>query len=73
MRADLAGRCKRPISEETWKARRDHWFSSEDDRAYVRSCMVKVHEHGKFANWIAPPAKGINRMPIDFEYVRTEG
>jgi hypothetical protein len=24
----------------------------------------------KFANWIAPPALGINRQPVDFEYVR---
>jgi hypothetical protein len=27
---------------------------------------------GKFANYIAPPLRGVNRMPIDFEYVRTE-
>ena len=29
-----------------------------------------VVEPGKFANWIAPPARGINRQPADFEYVR---
>jgi hypothetical protein len=22
------------------------------------------------ASWIAPPAKGINGMPVDFEYVK---
>ena len=32
-----------------------------------------VYEVGKFANWIAPAPKGINRLPVDFEYVRTEG
>jgi benzoyl-CoA 2,3-dioxygenase component B len=31
-----------------------------------------VFETGKFANWIAPPKKGINHKPVDFEYVRTE-
>jgi len=31
-----------------------------------------IYEPGKFANYIAPPIRGINRMPIDFEYVRTE-
>ena len=31
-----------------------------------------VYEPGKFANYIAPPLRGVNRMPIDFEYVRTE-
>ena len=27
-------------------------------------------EPGKFAAWIAPPVMGINRQPLDFEYVR---
>ena len=31
--------------------------------------MQKVTEPGKFASWIAPPPKGINSQPIDFEYV----
>ena len=30
-----------------------------------------VYEPGKFANYIAPPSRGINRQPINFEYVRT--
>jgi benzoyl-CoA 2,3-dioxygenase component B len=32
--------------------------------------MGRVVEPGKFANWIAPPARGINGLPIEFEYVR---
>jgi benzoyl-CoA 2,3-dioxygenase component B len=32
--------------------------------------MGRVVEPGKFANWIAPPVMGINRQPVDFEYVR---
>jgi benzoyl-CoA 2,3-dioxygenase component B len=32
--------------------------------------MVKVTEPGKFANYIAPPQKGPNDQPIDFEYVQ---
>jgi benzoyl-CoA 2,3-dioxygenase component B len=43
---------------------------SAEDRAYVASLMGRVVEAGKFANWIAPPAMGINRQPVDFEYVR---
>ncbi len=34
------------------------------------SLMGRVVEPGKFANWIAPPVMGINRQPVDFEYVR---
>jgi benzoyl-CoA 2,3-dioxygenase component B len=33
--------------------------------------MAPVVELGKFASWIAPPARGINGQPIDFEYVRS--
>jgi benzoyl-CoA 2,3-dioxygenase component B len=29
-----------------------------------------VTEPGKFASWIAPPPRGINGRPIEFEYVR---
>ena len=42
----------------------------EEDRAFVHSLMGRVAEPGKFANWIAPPATGINRQPVNFEYVR---
>ena len=42
-------------------------------REYLLSIMAEpVYEPGKFANYIAPPLRGINRKPIDFEYVRTE-
>jgi len=32
--------------------------------------MKAVTEPGKMASWIAPPLKGINGQPIDYEYVR---
>ncbi|HVV94658.1 MAG TPA: benzoyl-CoA 2,3-epoxidase subunit BoxB [Hyphomicrobiales bacterium] len=42
----------------------------EADRAYVRSLMVPVTERGKFAGWIAPPDRGVDNKPLDFDYVR---
>ena len=33
--------------------------------------MEAVHEPGKIANWIAPPTRGINGKPFEFEYVRS--
>ena len=39
-------------------------------RAYVKSLMVPCYEPGKFAPWIAPPAKGVKGKPIDFDYVK---
>jgi benzoyl-CoA 2,3-dioxygenase component B len=32
--------------------------------------MQPCHEPGKYAGWIAPPRMGINKQPLDFEYVK---
>ena len=58
------------VSDAEWNARKNEWLPSDEDRAYVGSLMGRVVEPGKFANWIAPPVTGINRQPVDFEYVR---
>jgi benzoyl-CoA 2,3-dioxygenase component B len=58
------------VSEEVWQANVHRWLPTDEDRAFVASLMGRVTQPGKFAAWIAPPAIGINRQPIDFEYVR---
>ena len=60
----------RVLSEAEWGANVNHWLPSDADRAFVTSLMGRVVEPGKFANWIAPPVMGINRQPMDFEYIR---
>ncbi len=60
----------RVVSENEWNAKVGEWLPTTEDRAFVQSLMGRVAEPGKFANWIAPPAIGINRQPVDFEYVR---
>jgi benzoyl-CoA 2,3-epoxidase subunit B len=61
----------RPISEPEFRRRAPEWLPSPADDAFVRSIMAHpVTEPGKFANWIAPPARGIDGRPVDFEYVR---
>ena len=60
----------RVVSEVEWAQNEKHWLPSAEDRAFVASLMGRVVEPGKFANWIAPPVMGINRQPIDFEYIR---
>lgn len=59
-----------PVDEATWDARRDDWLPSAADRAFVSSLMAPVREPGRFAGWIAPPQKGVNGQPLEFEYVR---
>jgi len=59
------------MTEEAWKKREPEWLPSPRDHAYVQSLMSgRVVELGKFANWIAPPPRGINNNPLNFEYVR---
>jgi benzoyl-CoA 2,3-dioxygenase component B len=60
----------RVISDHEWNAKVEQWLPTDEDRAYVSSLMGRVTQAGKFANWIAPPVMGINRQPVDFEYVR---
>ena len=60
----------RVVGEAEWAAKKDEWLASPEDRAFVASLMGRVVDAGKFANWINPPAMGINKQPVDFEYVR---
>jgi benzoyl-CoA 2,3-dioxygenase component B len=60
----------RVVSESEWNANRDKWLPGAADEAYIASLMHPVVELGRFAAWIAPPARGINGQPADFEYVR---
>jgi len=58
------------MPEAEWVRHEREWLPTAEDRAFVASLMGRVVEPGKFANWIAPPAMGINRQPVDYEYVR---
>jgi len=60
----------RVVSAAEWDAKKSEWLPTAEDRAFVASLMGRVVEPGKFANWIAPPVMGINRQPVDFQYVR---
>jgi benzoyl-CoA 2,3-dioxygenase component B len=59
-----------PISREAFEASRDAWLPTADDRAFVKGLMRAELGHGKIAGWIAPPAKGIDGHPFEWEYVR---
>ena len=60
----------RVVSEEEWKTKEADWLPSGADRAFVASLMGPVVEPGRYAGWIAPPVVGVNKQPMDFEYVR---
>ncbi|HYX92632.1 MAG TPA: benzoyl-CoA 2,3-epoxidase subunit BoxB, partial [Myxococcaceae bacterium] len=63
----------KPISEDEWNRRQDEWLPSASDREYVKSLMARpVIRPGEMANWIAPPPRGIDAKPLDFQYVRTD-
>ncbi len=58
------------LAQAEFDARRDALLPSAKDYAYVRSLMKPCYAPGEFASWIAPPRKGINNLPQEFEYVR---
>ena len=58
------------LTQQEWDANVGAWLPTAEDRVFVQSLMGRVIEPGKFANWIAPPERGINNQPVDFEYVR---
>ncbi|MEQ9643106.1 MAG: benzoyl-CoA 2,3-epoxidase subunit BoxB [Alphaproteobacteria bacterium] len=58
------------IDPESWAKNKDDWLPTDADTAFVDTLMKPEREPGKYASWIAPPARGINGQPIDFEYVR---
>ena len=57
------------VTEEEFEAARQHWLPTGDDREYIESLMQPQYEPGEFAPWIAPPTRGIDQKPTDFEYV----
>jgi len=69
-----AGHCFDPqgrlITEAELQKQEAEWLPTSEDRIFVKSLMHPVVERGKVASWIAAPAKGINGMSADFEYVK---
>jgi benzoyl-CoA 2,3-dioxygenase component B len=61
------------VDDKTYWSKHVEWLPTHEDLAYVQSVMVQVTEPGKFAGWIAPPAKGLNGQPVEFEYVKLGG
>ena len=60
----------RVMKRADWELHQADWMPSDEDNAFIASLMTQVSEPGQYANWIAPPARGINNQGKDFEYVR---
>jgi len=58
------------IEQAAWDAQVTEWLPSLEEKAYVKSLMKPSLVQGEYAGWIAPPAKGLNGQPVDFEYVK---
>jgi benzoyl-CoA 2,3-dioxygenase component B len=58
------------IPEAEWNAKRGDWLPTGTDQAFIGALMNRVTEPGKIAAWIAPPVRGIDGKPWDYEYVR---
>ena len=60
------------LNDAQFEAGRSKWLLTPADNAYLCSIMKPCYEPGKFANWIAPPNKGIEGRPVDHQYVRLQ-
>jgi len=60
------------LARADYDRRLHEWIPSAEDRAFVRSLMQRVVEPGRMAAWIAPPDRGINNLPIEYEYVKLQ-
>jgi benzoyl-CoA 2,3-dioxygenase component B len=60
------------LSQEEYARRLHEWIPSDADQAFVRSLMQRVVAPGKMAGWIAPPDRGINNLPVEYEYVHLQ-
>ena len=58
------------VGTPEWAQRSNDWLPSKGERAHVSSLMSPQVEPGQMADWIAPPSRGINTRPVDYEYVR---
>ena len=58
------------ITESEWQSQQGRWLPTAEDQAFVGSLMNRVTDPGKIAAWIAPPVRGIDGKPWDYEYVR---
>jgi len=58
------------IDQAAFDAQAPAWLPTDADEVYIKSLMKPVYEPGKMASWVAPPLKGINGLPDQFEYVK---
>jgi len=58
------------LSKEEYEKSLPGWIPSDADKLFVHSLMQRVIEPGKMAGWIAPPERGINNLPVEYEYVK---
>jgi benzoyl-CoA 2,3-dioxygenase component B len=59
-----------PISPDEFAKQSGAWLPDEDDKTFVESLMKPCLGLGQIASWIAPPRRGINGNPFEWEYVR---
>jgi len=59
-----------PMEAEDFDRRRNDWLPSARERESVNALMQPCYAAGEFADWIAPPDKGVKGRPVDFDYVR---
>ena len=59
------------LTEEQWVLSKSQWLPTADDKVFIEGLMQPHYQQpGAFAPWIAPPTRGIDQKPADYEYVK---
>src|SRR5258708_16070960 len=54
------------LADEEWARRKFEWLPAPKDREYLLSIQAApVYEPGRFANYIAPPQRGVKGQPLN--------
>jgi hypothetical protein len=57
----------RMLGKDEWMRRTDEWLPTPDDKAFLLSIMNSpIYDLRRFANYIAPPQRGIKGTNVDF-------
>jgi benzoyl-CoA 2,3-dioxygenase component B len=71
---EFVGFCVTPdgkvVAPEEWQDGAHHWLPTPAERELVSSLMRPTFKAGEYAEWVSPPARGINHQALDFDYVR---
>ncbi len=58
------------VDQAAWERHAAEWLPTPPDHAFIATLMGRVVDPERIAGWIAPPARGTDGKPWNYQYVR---